>query len=48
MSEVNLQNKSAMLEHNLEDLLVMAEMIVTLARETNGLIDQPHIWRSSE
>ena len=48
MSEFNLQNKSAMLEHNLEDLLVMAEMIVTLANETNRLIDQPHLWRASE
>ena len=48
MSDHALPNKSALLDNNSEDLLVMAEMIVTLARETNGLIDQPHIWRSSE
>jgi len=46
MSDHALPNKSALLDNNSEDLLVMAEMIVKLARETNDLIDQPHTWRS--
>ena len=46
MLDYALPNKSALLDNNSQDLLVMAEMIVTLARETNDLIDQPHIWRS--
>lgn len=41
MSDNDLKSKSASLDNNSEDLLVMAEMIVKLARETNELLDQP-------
>lgn len=41
MSDSELQNTSALLDNNSEDLLVMADMIVTLAREINELLDQP-------
>ena len=46
MSDHAVPNKSALLDSNSEDLLVMAEMIVRLAREANDLINQPNTWRS--
>ena len=35
------ESLSALLDNNPEDLLVLAKMIVRLARETNELLDQP-------